>query len=122
MPMQEILLRKLIEKNYFAISTEVDAIDKGVDLSGRAIHEFEHTYTVSGLYESRKTGRLIVELVSVDDGSKTRIPADNITKIDGMTPERFAENYMIDPEGHDIKLAGKRRGRRPKNWNPALEG
>lgn len=113
--MQEILLRKLIEKKFFTSATEVDAVHKGVDLSGRAMHNFENTFTVVGLMTS-KNGGLILEAVSTADGSRRRIQPDQITKIDGMTPERFAENYMIAPDGGDIKVVGKRRGRRPKNW------
>lgn len=114
--MEEQLLRKLIEKNHFTTGTEVDAIHKGVDLSGTALHSFEGTYTVTSLLESRKTGKLILELASVRDGYRVRVNADAIRGIDGMTPLRFAENYMVAPDGSDIKLSGKRRGRRPKGW------
>lgn len=114
--MQEHLLRTLIDKTYFNVATEVDAQYKGRDLCGVPIHTFEQTYTVTKLLESRKTGGLILELMSVQDGNSIRIKPDAITKIDGMTPERFAENYMIAPDGSDIKIEGKRRGRRPKNW------
>lgn len=114
--MDEQLLRKLIEKDYFRAGTEVDARHKGFDLSGSPLHYFEGTYTVAALLESRKTGKLILELASVRDGYRVQVKADAILGIDGMTPLRFAENYMIAPDGSDIKLSGKRRGRRPKNW------
>lgn len=114
--MEEHLLRKLIEKNHFMAGTEVDATHKGVDLSGSAVHEFGGTYTVTKLLESRKTGKLVLELSSVVDGFSVRVGADAIHGIDGMTPLRFAENYMVAPDGSDIKLSGKRRGRRPKGW------
>jgi hypothetical protein len=111
-------LRKLIEKSYFVTATEVDAKTKGIDLCGAPLHYFEGNFMVTGLFESKKTGKLIIELASTTDGEKTRVFADAITKIDGMTPERFAENYMVAPDGSDIKLTGLRRGRRPKNWKP----
>ena len=122
--MEEQLLRKLIEKKHFGTGTEVDAVHKGLDLSGVPIHQFEGTYTVADLLESSKTGRLILELASVRDGQRVRVHPEAIRGIDGMTPVRFAENYMIAPDGSDIKLSGKRRGRRPKGWvNPeAQEG
>jgi hypothetical protein len=61
-------------------------------------------------------------LMSAADGSSVKVRADAITMIDGMTPERFAENYMIAPDGSATsRSSGKRRGRRPKNWNPDLE-
>jgi hypothetical protein len=113
--MEEQLLRKLIEKKYFAPGTEVDAVHKGMDLSGTPLHYFEGTYTVAGLLENQK-GKLVLELASVRDGYRVRVKADAIRGIDGMTPLRFAENYMIAPDGTDIKLSGKRRGRRPKGW------
>lgn len=114
--MQEHLLRKLIEKNYFCVLTEVNALLKGYDIGGSAMFKFDGTYTVTGLYESRKTGKLILGVSSVVDGTTHRIGADDITMIDAMTPERFAENYLISPDGSDIKIIGKRRGRRPNNW------
>jgi hypothetical protein len=51
--MEEILLRKLIEKNYFKVTTEVDARAHGKGLDGLATHRFEQTYTVTGLFESQ---------------------------------------------------------------------
>lgn len=114
--MEEQLLRKLIEKQYFGVGTEVDAVHKGVDLSGSPMHTFEGTFTVTALMEKRNTGELLLRLSSVRDGSHVRVPASAILGIDGMTPHRFAENYMIAPDGTDIKISGKRRGRRPKGW------
>lgn len=115
--MQEVLLRKLIEKNFFKIGTEVDARHKGMGLAGLVQHQFENTFTVMSLMEKRSDRSLLLEVRSVRDGQSFRIAADQITGIDGMTPERFAENYMVDPDGGDIKVVGARRGRRPKGWN-----
>jgi hypothetical protein len=119
--MQEHLLRTLIGKNFVKVATEVDAQYKGRDLCGVPIHTFEQTYSVGGLFESQKSGRLVLELRSTKDGSAIRVFSEAITKIDGMTPERFAENYLVAPDGSDIKVEGKRRGRRPKNWNPETD-
>ncbi len=119
--MEEFLLRKLIEKNFFNVGTEVSARHKAMDLSGRQIHLFEGNFTVSALLERKKAGTLVLDLVSTDDGSNIRIDPEQIVGIDGMTPERFAENYMINPDGSEIKVIGKRRGRRPKNWNPETQ-
>jgi hypothetical protein len=114
--MQEVLLRKLIEKNYFKNGTEIDATYRGVDLSGAPVHTFEQTFTITGIFETRKTKRILIDCFSTVDGRTIRVPVDAIVNIDGMTPERFAENYMIDENGGDIKPSGKRRGRRPKGW------
>jgi hypothetical protein len=114
--MQEVLLRKLIEKEFFHTGTEIDATYRGNDLSGVPIHSFEQTFTVTGIFETRKTKRIKLDCFSTVDGRSIRIDVDNIVNIDGMTPERFAENYMIDTDGGEIKPSGKRRGRRPKGW------
>lgn len=114
--MQEVLLRKLIEQNLFKIGTEVDATYTGVGLSGQPVHAAEQTFTVVGLYETKKTNRIKLDIRSTFDGELVRIGVENIINIDGMVPERFAENYMFDPQGNEIKPSGKRRGRRPKGW------
>jgi hypothetical protein len=114
--MQEHLLRVLIAKNHFNVAAEVDATYKGVDFSGATRNQFETTFTVTAINESAKTGRLLIDLISTRDGSRHRIYPEMITKVEGMTPERFAENYMIAPDGSEIKISGKRRGRRPKGW------
>ncbi len=114
--MKEVLLRKLIEKAHVTIGTEIDATYNGLDLSGQMSHVFEHTFTITGIFETRKTNRILVDALSTVDGSTIRIGVDCIKAIDGMTPERFGENYMIDEDGGTIKPSGKRRGRRPKGW------
>jgi hypothetical protein len=114
--MQDILLRALIDKGHFEIGSEVNASYRGVDLSGQPVHLFEQTFTVTGIFETRKTKSLKIDCLSIVDGFTVRIGVDNITAIDGMTPERFGENYMIDAEGRTIKPTGARRGRRPKGW------
>ncbi len=115
--MKEVLLRKLIEKEYFGSGTEIEAVYKGVDLSGRPIHSFQQSFIVSALFESRKDRSIILEAKSKETGFKMRMGVDDIINIDGMTPKRFAENYMLDLDGNDIKASGKRRGRRPKSYD-----
>lgn len=114
--MQEVLLRKLIEKDLFKAGTEVDATYTGLGLSGQPVHAAQQTFTVVSLYETKKTNRIKMDVRSTFDGELIRIGVENIINIDGMVPERFAENYMIDSVGNDIKPSGKRRGRRPKGW------
>ncbi len=113
--MKEVLLRKLIEKKYFTPGTELDAKYKGKGLHGVVSQLFEQTFTVLRLVETVK-GRLIIKAASNVDGQQIDLNVESIINIDGMTPERFAENFMIDEDGNDIKPAGKRRGRRPKGW------
>lgn len=116
--MEEHLLRKLISATHFKVASEIDANVKGKSLDGQPVHRFNESFTVTNLLQSRKTGRLVLEVSSLRDGWQARVDPADIVGIDGMTPERFAENYMIAPDGTDIKVVGKRRGRRPKNWNP----
>lgn len=115
--MQEALLRKLIEKNYFQVGTEIEAIGKGVGMSALPV-KTQHTYVVCGIYEKKVSKTLLIDGISNSDGSAIRIGVGNILNIDGMTPERFAENYMLDLNGSEIKPSGRRRGRRPKGWTP----
>jgi len=42
-----------------------------------------------------------------------KVQAENIQQIEGMTPERFASSYNINPDG-TIKIY-KKRGRKPKH-------
>lgn len=114
--MKQVLLKKLIEKDYFAPGSEIDASYKGIDISGSIMHAFQQTFTVVSLSESRKSGNLIIKAASNEDGYMVILGVDSIINIDGMTPERFAENFMLDEDGKDIKPSGKRRGRRPKGW------
>lgn len=116
--MNEQLLRKLIEKAYFRIGTEVDATFKGRGLSGLSLHYTESTFTVANILESRKTSKVYIDLASTFDGEIVRVEPTAILRIDGMTPQRFGENYMIGEDGSEIKPLGRRRGRRPKGWKP----
>lgn len=54
--------------------------------------------------------------LSTRDGSKILLNAEDVTAIDGMSPERFAEVYDIKADGSS-KPPAKRRGRKPKNRN-----
>ena len=114
--MQEVLLRKLIEENHFTPGTEVHATYKGFDLCGSPVHMFEQIFTVSRIFETRKTKRILMDVISTVDGRTIRISCEHINRIDGMAPERFGESFMIDESGGTIKPTGARRGRRPKGW------
>lgn len=116
--MQEQLLRKLIAKEHFKIGTEVKATFKGIGLAGYRLHYTESTFTVVTILETSKTKRLFLDVASTFDGEIVRITPADILSIDGMTPERFGENYMISEDGGELQPAGRRRGRRPKGWTP----
>ena len=111
--MKEALLRKLVEKGYFAVGSEIDVGYTAVDFTG-AKRAFQNTFTVSMIGERRSDRSLVFKIFSINDGSHRSCGLEDIRLIEGMTPERFAENYMIDPDGEEIGSTGARRGRRPK--------
>ena len=68
---------------------------------------------------------LTVDRIVVEDGSikfhseskagrKYSVPCEEVTMVDGMAPERLAAAYDIKADGIK-KLAGKKRGRKPKS-------
>jgi glucose-6-phosphate dehydrogenase assembly protein OpcA len=114
--MKESLLNRLIEKNYFTTGTVIRSRLRGMDLSGVELHSFEKDFVTVKLGKSRKTDELVV-MVKSELGEQKSFKSGDITEIDGMTPERFAQNYLLDPEGNDLKPFGKRRGRKPRDWD-----
>jgi len=114
--MNEVLLRKLIEKNHFRVGSEVDATYRGASIDGQYVRVNEQTFTITGIFETRKTKRILLDAHCNVVGATIRISVDHINRLDGMSPERFAANFLIDPDGNELKPSGKRRGRRPKGW------
>ncbi len=115
--MQEILLRSLIAKDYFKVLTEVKVRHKVLTVGHVSHVKVEDIFTITNIRE-RPNGTLVMEGLSTTAGDRIKFSCDDIVAIDGMTPERFAENYMIATDGTEIKVKGARRGRRPKNWVP----
>lgn len=114
--MEEILLRSLISRQHVTASTEVDVEYSTLMVGNVQKFDTVGTFTVTAIGEKRSDGTLLMEGRSTRDGRKIKFTADRIRNIDGMTPLRFAENYMVAPDGTDIPVTGARRGRRPKNW------
>lgn len=113
--MKEVLLSRLIDSGHVVTGTEITttvSINRG--LSGRRRVET----LPFGIYGFQKdpSGNIVLELVFHDERSSLglKIGVDKIELIDGMTPERFAENYLIDPDGNDIIITAKKRGRRSR--------
>ena len=111
--MKEVLLRKLVEKGYFSVGSEIDVGYTAMDFSGSK-RNFQNTFTVLSIGERKSDQSLVFKIVSTNDGSHRTCNLPDIILIEGMIPERFAENYMIDPDGGEISATGARRGRRPK--------
>lgn len=112
--MKEILLSTLIDKDLFKVSTEVDINYSTITLGNVQQCNSHGTFTVSKISFSTR-GRAMMEGISIADGSYVSFDVSKITAIDGMTPERFAENYLLTEDGLEIKITGKKRGRRPNN-------
>lgn len=49
-----------------------------------------------------------------DNGRRCLVEYDDVTAIDGMTPERLARVHNIKTDGSRVKV-GKKRGRKPKH-------
>ena len=60
--------------------------------------------------------RIFFNISSTFDESRKVINSDQIIKIDGMEPTRFADIFNINSKGNN-KTLGKRSGRKPKNIN-----
>lgn len=114
--MDEILLRSLITRDHFKLSTEVDVAHSTLMVGNVQKFDTVGTFSVTRIGQKRSDGTIIMEGRSTRDGRPIKFTADRIQNIDGMTPLRFAENYMVAPDGTDIPVTGARRGRRPKNW------
>ena len=72
-----------------------------------------HRGLVKEIVNSETTDIAFVCTCTVD-GSTVLVSANDISKVDGMSLERVAKIFNINPDG-TIKDVGKKRGRRAKN-------
>jgi hypothetical protein len=106
------LAQVLLERSIIKAETEVDALYTSMDIDGITTRKSSGTFMVRRAYKS-ETGLISFELASIRDGSRVRVLADDIIKIDGMAPERIAAVYNIRGDGSKQNV-GKKRGRKPK--------
>jgi hypothetical protein len=109
--MKTEVVKKLIEKGAIKRETEVEAHYKGKDLSGAALARARGVFLILG-------ARLMEDQVTFDAvdtrwGGHQSLKADDIIRIDGMEPDRFANIFGLTEDGEPLKQ-GKRRGRKPK--------
>lgn len=109
--MRDDLARKMIAKGFIHQNTEIDAYYQGKDISGCGLARSIGSFSIRTAKVI--SGQLVFEAVSTSDGHSRRIPCSDVTRIDGMDPERFSANFGLDGEG-DVVAQGKRRGRKPK--------
>jgi len=57
-------------------------------------------------------GRLL-SLLENDSSAELRVTVEDVLAIDGMSIERYAEIYNINPDG-SLRSTGRKRGRKPK--------
>ena len=106
------LIHTLIERKCITPDTEIEAKYTSLGMDSLPVH-------VQGDFIIRSTrmrpdGSLIFEACRTTDGKVVKINPENIVKIDGMIPTRFAHIYGLKPDGTSRKSENK-RGRKPKN-------
>ncbi len=94
------ILRQFVKMGIIRDNTEITAIYKGIDLSGKAVLK------VSGSFVTRKvtilkTGQAFINGVSIIDGHPERIEIENITQIDGMDIDRLLKVYSGSMDEED---------------------
>lgn len=119
--MNEQLLSRLIERGYFTNGVMVRTSIRKMDISGVEINSFDHDFIVTHMGRSKKTGEIILTLRSKDTSDRLRIKSSDIQSIDGMDPERFGNNYLLDNQGNDLKPVGRRRGRKPQDYDQEVD-
>jgi len=108
--MKSELVRSLIEQGAIRENTEIEAYYFAPDIGGVPLARAYGIFKVTGAKAIK--GELVFETVGVD-GLRRRLGAEEVIRIDGMDPARFAANYGLHPDGSKIKQ-GARRGRKPK--------
>lgn len=109
--MKSVVVKKLIEKGAIKRETEVEASYLGTDISGSLLARSTGVFRVLGarLMEDQ----VLFDTVDVRWGKTQLIKSEDITRIDGMDPARFANIFGLNEEGDPLRL-GARRGRKPK--------
>jgi len=109
--MQNELAEILIKNKLLKVDMEVDAIYESTTLDGTTKVLASGIFMIQSIQEDKE---IIFKVISTHDGHNRFIKVDDISKIDGMDPERFALVYNIQSDGSKVKV-GKRRGRKPKD-------
>lgn len=92
--------------------TEVEALYQTTTLGVVSTTIAKGEFTVCG-YRIDDSGHVIFNVRSIHKGEYYEVPSENILKIDGMEPTRYANVYNINCDGTN-GAPEKRRGRKPK--------
>lgn len=104
------LLEQLINKNVFSDDTIITAYYQTIDSFGRS---FKRTTECKIKNIINKENKYEFELIGLQENILIKATTDSILSIDGMTLERYADIYDLNPDGTNKKV-GRKRGRKPK--------
>lgn len=102
------LAKSLVSKNIIKENTELEVLVKKNGLGSLITTK---TFVTVDNIENSITP--IFHCSDTEDGKNFTISSEQILNIDGMTPNRLASIYNINPDG-SFKAPGKKRGRKPK--------
>jgi hypothetical protein len=109
--MKTEFVKKLIDKGAIKRETEVEANYVGNDIAGSAFARSRGVFLVLGARFMED--QIVFDAVDTRWGQKQRINSEDIIRIDGMEPDRFALIFGLNENGDPMKQ-GARRGRKPK--------
>jgi len=104
------LLEQLINKNVFSDDTIITTYYQTIDSFGRT---FKKTTECKIKKIGNKENKFEFELIGLQENILITASSDSILSIDGMTLERYADIYDLNPDGSSKKV-GKKRGRKTK--------
>lgn len=108
------LLKTLIDKNLVSSKVEIDADVMVQIFCSKDFKQENRHYAITKIIINDDFSDINFEARSTHDGSKAIINWTKITAFDGMTPERYAAVFNIDPSGKVIP-EGSRRGPKKKS-------
>lgn len=106
------LINTLIERNFITPDTEIEAKYTAIGMDSLPV-PVQGGFIIKSV-KKKNDGDIIFEARSTIDGKLIKIQPENIIKIDGMIPTRFAHVYGLKPDGSNRKKERK-RGRKSKN-------
>lgn len=107
------LLKSLIDKNLLSSKVELDADIMVQIFCSKDFKQENRHFAIVSIAPNEDFTDFDFNVISTLDGKKSIINWTKITAIDGMTPERYAAVFNIDPDGTYVP-EGVRRGPKKK--------
>ncbi len=104
------LALRLLEMRVIRPGIEIDAYYRTHDLSGSCRATVPGNFMVLGARLSH--GTVYFNAASTEAGKRVWVRAEDITRLDGMTPVRVAEIYHLTETGQPANV--RRRTRKPR--------